>query len=139
MKRQWLHDAAKVGTGLVVADILTHWWLIAQDIPPTEFLGLPVNASMLITGTVIDVFILIMLVHYGWHIGKIPQIKERTYLTAAGIIFIVVAGGHLIRVLYSGDVIVFGWEVPFLLSWIGIAAATYLAYASFHFAARIRR
>lgn len=138
MKRQWLHDAAKVGTGLVIADIFTHWWLLTQNILPTQFLGLPIDASMLAAGTVLDVFLLIMLVHYGWHIGKIPQIKERTYLTAAGVLFIVVAGGHIVRVLFQGEVVIFGWYVPLVLSWLGIVAATYLAYASFHFAARRR-
>ena len=65
--------------------------------------------------------------------------KERMYLSAAGIIFTVVAGGHLLRILYSGDVIIFGWVVPFFLSWIGVVVATYLAYSSFHLAARMKR
>ena len=139
MKRQWLHDAAKVGTGLVAADFIILWWYTTIKVLPATFLGLPIYHSMLLPAIVVDVFLIIMLVHYGWHIGKIPQIKERMYLTVAGIVFSLVAVAHLIRILYQGDVVLFGWDVPVFLSWIGVAVATYLAYSSFHFAGRLKR
>ncbi len=136
MKRQWLHDAAKFAAGLVAADFFTHWWLITQEFSPGAVLGIQIDTTTLLTGMVIDIFVFFILVHYGWHIGKIPQMKERFYLTAAGAIFTVIALGHLTRILYRADVVILGWNVPIFLSWIGIGVATYLAYASFHFATR---
>ena len=139
MKRQWLHDLSKFAAGLVAADFVVFWWLSMQTRLPAMFLGLSIDRSMLVPAMVVDIFIILMLIHYGWNIGKIPHIKERMYLTLAGAIFTVVALGHLARVVYSGDLAIFGWDVPVFLSWIGVAVATYLAYTSFYFATRIRK
>ncbi len=128
---------AKFGAGLIVADFITMWWFSVHTMPKM-FLGLALSDSTLTSAMVIDIFIFLILVHYGWNIGKIPQVKERMYLTAAGAIFTVVALGHLTRVLYQGDFSIFGWDVPIFVSWLGVIVATYLAYASFHFAARIK-
>jgi hypothetical protein len=135
MKRQWLHDLSKFGAGLVAADFLMLWWIGSHGYVPQMFLGL--SSSLSSTAMIVDVFLFLMLVHYGWNIGKMPQMKERMYLVVAGAIFTVVAAGHLLRLATSADVTVLGWDVPVFLSWIGVAIATYLAYASFHFAARI--
>ena len=138
-KRQWLHDAAKIGAGLVVADFITLWWFSMQKALPHTFLGFPIDSSMIVPKMIVDVFLFIMLVHYGWHIGKIPHIKERFYLVASGTVFTVVALAHLIRVVYSGDLVIFGWTAPIFLSWIGVVVATFLAYSSFHLAARMKQ
>ena len=137
IKRQWLHDLAKFGAGLVAADFVVVWWLSSLRHVPDTFMGVPLaeaNATLLV-----DIFLFLILVHYGWNIGQIPHVKERMYLTAAGVIFTVVAGGHLLRILYNGDVVIFGWAVPLFLSWIGVVVATYLAYTSFHLATRMKR
>lgn len=138
MKHRFLHDAAKVGVGLVVADMITFWWLSAQNTLPHSFLGLPITSSMILPGMIFDFFLVLALIHYGWNIGKMPQVKERLYLVAAGAIFTVVAFVHLARILYQGELTIFGWTAPLFLSWLGVAAATYLAYASFHFASRMK-
>ena len=139
MKRQWLHDFAKFGAGLVAADFIVLWWLSSLKTIPKVFLGLSISGSTLGTNMVIDFFIFVLLVHYGWNIGKIPQMKERFYLTVAGVIFTVIAVGQLMHVLYQGDISIFGWGVPVLLSWIGLVVAIYLAYASYHFAVRMKK
>lgn len=128
---------AKFGAGLIAADFIAMWWFSVHAIPKT-FLGLALSDSTVTAAMVIDIFILLILVHYGWNIGRIPQVKERMYLVAAGAIFAVVALGHLARVLYQGDLSIFGWDVPVFVSWLGVIVATYLAYASFHFAARVK-
>lgn len=138
MRRQWLHDFAKFGAGLVVADFITLWWLSTQHLLPKVFLGLTVTDSMIVPNMVIDIFLIMILIHYGWNIGHIPHIKERMYLTLAGAIFTVVTIGHVSRVLFSGDLSIFGWDVPIFLSWVGVAIAGYLAYTSFYFAARMK-
>jgi hypothetical protein len=139
MKRQWLHDMAKIAAGLVAADFITLWWLSTLPALPHAFLGLGLSADMIIPAMVVDIFLIIMLVHYGWHVGTVPHMKERMYLTVAGAIFTVVTLAHLSRVLYAGDLSIFGWEVPIFLSWICVAVAAYLSYSSFYFAARAKR
>ena len=138
MKRQWLHDAAKFCAGLVVADFVALWWLSMQTRLPHMFLGLPLSQDVIAPAMTVDFFLFLILVHYAWNIGKIPQMKERMYLVLAGAVFTVIAVGHLVRVVYSGDVSVFGWDVPVYVSWIGVVVSTYLAYASFHFAGRMK-
>src|SRR5436853_312404 len=105
MRRQWLHDAAKFAAGLVTADFFAHAWLAQQPIMPQSFLGIPVDSSMIVPGMVLDFFLFIILVHYGWNIGKIPRVKERMYLMVAGTIFMVVAFLHLIRIFYNTDLV----------------------------------
>jgi hypothetical protein len=136
LKRQWFHDAAKFGAGLVVADFLTLIWLSQQYILPQNFMGMPISQSIIGPSMIVDFFLFLFLVHYGWNLGKVPRIREHTYLLITGIIFSVVALTHLVRVLYQTNIIIFGWDVPIFLSWIGIAIATYLAFSSFYFMVR---
>ena len=138
LKRQWLHDAAKFGAGLVAADFLVDVWLSQQYILPQSFLGLPISSSIIAPSLIINFFLFLFLVHYGWNIGKIPRVRERTYLLIAGIVFSVIALAHLVRVLYQTQVIILGWEVPIFLSWLGIAVALYLAFSSFYFMTRTK-
>ena len=139
MKRQWLHDLSKFAAGLVAADFVVFWWLSLQTRMPAVFLGLAIDRTMLIPAMIVDIFILLILVHYGWNIGKIPHLKERAYMVMTGAIFTVVFLGHLSRVLYSGDLVFFGWDVPVFLSWLGVVVSGYLAYVSFYFASRLKR
>lgn len=137
-KRQWFHDAAKFGAGLVVADFLTLIWLSQQYILPQSFMGLPISQSIIAPSMIVDFFLFLFLVHYGWNLGKIPKIREHTYLLITGIVFSVIALAHLVRVLYNTDIIIFGWNVPIFLSWGGIAIALYLAFSSFYFMVRAK-
>ncbi|HUO56120.1 MAG TPA: hypothetical protein VMU27_01655 [Candidatus Paceibacterota bacterium] len=139
LKHQWFHDAAKFGAGLVTADFLTLAWLSQQYILPQSFMGIPIDQSIIAPGMIIDFCLFLFLVHYGWNLGKIPRLREHTYLLIAGVIFSIIAFAHILRVLYQSDLIIFGWEVPIFLSWIGIAAATYLAFSSFYFMTRTKQ
>jgi len=136
MKRQWLHEIAKVCVGLVVADFLMLWWLAGQTFSPAPFLGIPLTPDMIGPAMFIDFFLFLMLVHYSWNVGKIPRVKERIYLLIAGVIFTVVCLAHLVRIVTGSSLIIFGWTVPVLLSWIGVFVTLYLAYASFTLAGR---
>jgi hypothetical protein len=136
MKRAWLHEAAKFCAGLVTADFFTQWWLMGQPFEATQFLGISVTKDMLAPAMLIDVFLFLILLHYAWHVGKIPRVKERMYFVFAGAIFTVVCLAHLARVLTGAEFVIFGWYVPVFLSWIGIVVSFYLAYASFHLAGR---
>jgi hypothetical protein len=136
MRRAWLHEAAKFCAGLVTADFFTQWWLMSQPFDAAQFLGISVTKEMLGPAMLIDVFLFLILIHYAWHVGKLPRVKERVYFVFAGAIFTVVCLAHLARVLTGAEFVIFGWYVPVFLSWIGIVVSFYLAYASFHLAGR---
>lgn len=138
MRRQRLHELAKFGSGLVAGDFLGLLWFATQGIFPVSFLGMQFSSDMILPGLVFDAALFIILVHYGWHIGKTPFLRERTYLLIAGVVFGIVAAAHLIRVFTGIDVAIAGWSIPLWLSWIGTAASAYLSYMSVHLALRMR-
>lgn len=139
MRRRWLHEAAKFGAGLIAADFLMLVWLSQQaHYIPASFLGVRITADMLGPTLILDIFLFLMLIHYGWNIGKLPRVKERMYLLTAGTIFAIIAIAHFVRIFVGADIVIAGWGVPELLSWVGIAVTTYLAYASFHLAMRMK-
>ena len=139
MRNQPLHEVAKFAAGLVAADFFSIVWFSQQKLLPVHFMGTTFDASMILPALVFDAAIFAMLVHYAWRIGTIPGMREKSYLMVAGLIFTVVGLVHLWRLFASADLIIGGWAVPLWLSWFGVAATVYLAYMSFHLAARVRR
>lgn len=136
MKRMWLHEMAKVCLGLVIADFFMGWWLLGERFTESTFLGITITPDMLVPGMVIDFFLALFLIHYSWNIGKLPRVKERMYLLTAGVIFTIVCAAHILRILSGASLVIMGWAVPMLLSWVGVFVTLYLAYASFHLASR---
>ncbi len=136
MKRAWLHEAAKFGAGLVAADFFMFWWLSSQNFLPASFLGITITPGMVGPGMFVDVFLLLILIHYGWHVGKMPRIKERMYFIAAGVIFATISLVHFTRIITGSDFSILGWDAPVFLSWVGVIVSSYLAYASFHLSGR---
>ena len=136
MSHQKLREIAKFASGLVVGDIISLLWFWSYGQFPVHVWGMRITNDILFPSVVFDIAILIILIHYGWHLGRIPRVKERSYMLVAGCIFSVVAAAHLLRLFTGGDIILFGWAVPLWLSWIPTVVATYLAYSSFHFATR---
>ena len=97
-----------------------------------------VTSEMILPNIIFDVALFLMLVHYAWHVGKIPAMRERSYIFVAGCIFTLVAAMHLWRVFTGADLMIGDWDAPVWLSWFGVSVATYLAYMSFHLAARMK-
>lgn len=139
MKHRTLHDLAKFGAGLVLGDFLALVWFATHGVFPIDFLGLTFTEEIIWPALVFDAALFLALVHYGWHVGKIPALRERTYLLVAGTVFGVVAAAHLLRVFVGVDVAIAGWAVPLWLSWVGTAVTAYLSYASLRLAFRMRR
>ena len=137
-KYSWRREFSKFGAGLVLGDFITQLWFYQQNLLPLKFLGVTFTDSMISVGLLFDLALFLILVHYGWNIGKMPQPKERAYLLIVGVIFTTVAIIHLIRILSSTDFVIFGWSAPLWLSWLGTIVTSYLAYASFHFFRRLK-
>lgn len=139
MNKRSLQEIAKFAAGLVAADLITLVWVAQANLLPVHFMGLDFGPEMVVPGVIFDLALLLILIHYGWHVGKIPAPREHTYLLVAGAVFTVVAVAHLWRLFASADLVIVGWAVPLWLSWFGVAITAYLAYASFRFAMHTRR
>jgi hypothetical protein len=54
--------------------------------------------------------------------------SQRTFSLVAGLIFLVVALMHLLRLALGWHVALAGWTLPMWVSWVGFLIAGYLAY-----------
>ncbi|MEY4747652.1 MAG: hypothetical protein RLZZ416_701 [Candidatus Parcubacteria bacterium] len=138
MRHQRLHELAKFAAGLVAGDFIAILWMWSQKMFPIMFLGIKMTTDVVAPTLIFDVALLIILIHYGWHAGRTPMMRERAYLVTAGIVFAVVSLAHLARSFAGIDLVIAGWAVPIWLSWIGTAATAYLSYMSFRLAMRMR-
>ena len=138
MNHHTLREIAKFASGLVVGDFLSMVWLSMNDAFPVSFMGIKLTSDILLPSLIFDAALFIILVHYGWRLGKTPVLKERTFLMVAGIIFGVIAAAHFLRIFFGADVDILGWSVPLWLSWIGTTITAYLSYMSLHLALRMR-
>ncbi|HYF12755.1 MAG TPA: hypothetical protein VD928_00420 [Candidatus Paceibacterota bacterium] len=137
MKNASLHEVAKFLSGLVAADFLWLLW-VAQLGKPASLFGVMITPETVLPNLIFDIALFLILVHYGWHIGKIPAMRERSYTFVVGWIFIIVAIMHVWRVFTGADLVIGDWSAPIWLSWLGVAVTTYLAYMSFRLAGKIK-
>lgn len=138
MNKAKLHEIAKFAAGLVTGDFITTWWMAANNLKPATLAGVSWSQDMLLPGLIFDAALILFLIHYGWHIGKTPNMKERTYLLVVGFVFTVVALVHVARIFFGMEITIAGWDLPQWVSYIGILATLYLSYMSFHLAGAIR-
>ena len=134
MKKAQLQEVAKFAAGLMLGDLLALLWFNANNLFPVSFFGMTFTSDVFWPSFIFDVAAIILLVHYAWHVGKIPAVREHTYLLVAGIVFGIVAVAHLSRLFVGGDFIFLGIDLPLWLSGIGTFAAAYLSYMSLHLA-----
>ncbi|MES2203042.1 MAG: hypothetical protein V4474_01825 [Patescibacteria group bacterium] len=133
MRNHPLQEVAKLAAGLAAADFLWLVWFVQSNLKSASFFGMTITQDIAIPAMIFEIAVFLILVHYGWSIGKIPRMRERTYILLVAIVFTVVAVAHLFRIFTGADLIILNWDIPMWLSWFGVAVATYLAYASFHF------
>jgi hypothetical protein len=139
MKNYSLHEAAKVLAGVVLADLVTIVWLASAKLLPVHFLGIPVTSATLLPTVMFDLALVIILVHYGWHIGKMPRMREGSFLLVIGAIFAVVTLAHVWSLLTGNPLVILDFTMPLWLSWIGVAITAYLTYTSFILMGRAKR
>ncbi|MBU6321640.1 MAG: hypothetical protein KGI78_01770 [Patescibacteria group bacterium] len=134
MPHSTLRDLAKVGAGLVIADMLVGIWLASGGLLPVSILGVTWTADMLPAAFVFDGALLILLVHLGWRVRlPVSSPSERSLLAFSGTVFLVVALLHLTRLMFDWQLALGGFMIPLWLSWFGFAITLYLSYASFHY------
>ncbi len=130
-------DIAKVGVGLFAADLVSVIWLGTAGFFPLTVLGVTWGMDSIVPIAVFDIAVIVLLVHWGWH-TKVPvrSPSEHRLLQIAGLIFLIIALMHLLRLAFGWQLILGSFEVPLWLSWFGVIVAGYLSYGSFHFAGR---
>lgn len=138
MRNASLHEIAKFAAGIVAADFLWLLWFSQQHMRGVSFFGMTVTSQMLLPNLIFDVALFIVLVHYAWHVGKIPAMRERSYMFVVGCLFSFVAIVHFWRIFSGADLVLGDWDAPVWLSWFGLSVTTYLAYMSFRLAARMK-
>jgi len=61
---------------------------------------------------------------------------QKTFSLTAGVIFSLIAAGHLLRVIFGWKVTVDGGMIPIWVSWLALFIAAYLAYEGFRLSKR---
>jgi hypothetical protein len=57
--------------------------------------------------------------------------SKNSFSLLAGAIFLLVAVGHALRLVFKWEVVVAGWQVPMWISGVALVIAGYLAYEGF--------
>lgn len=71
--------------------------------------------------------------------GKEPLVMtQESFSVTAGVIFLIIAILHVLRIIIGWDAIIGGWAVPSWVSWLAIIVAGYLAYEGFRLAKKAR-
>lgn len=135
-----LREAAKIATGLVIADLISVLWLSGVGFFPLTILGITWTAAAIAPIVIFDLALILLLAHYGWNM-KLPiqSPSERRLLIFIGAVFLIIAVLHLIRIAFGVDLVLGSIAVPVWLSWLGVIIPGYLSYSSFHFALRAQR
>jgi len=139
MTQRTLREIAKFLSGAVASKILTILWLSTAGLAPLVLAGTPFTTDSLFPAMIFNIALLAVLVYYGWHLkSPVHAPSEKKLLNIAGIVFLIVAVVHFLRLLTGWTLIVGDLAVPLWLSWFGVVVALYLSYASLHFAMRMR-
>lgn len=57
--------------------------------------------------------------------------NKKMFLQVVGVIFLIIAVLHLLRLVYGWEAILGGWMVPMWLSGIAVLVTGYLSYSGF--------
>ena len=60
--------------------------------------------------------------------------SQKTFLSVAGAIFVVIAVLHLLRAILGWNAVIGSFAVPLWLSWVAVVVAAFLAYSAFKLA-----
>ena len=60
--------------------------------------------------------------------------SHKTFTRIASAIFLLIALGHLSRLVFKWSVVLGGWAVPFWINWVALLVFVYLASEGFRLA-----
>ena len=67
---------------------------------------------------------------------EVPGMSEHAFSLTGGIVFLLIALGHFVRIMFGMPFVVQGIAVPLWMSGVAILIAGFLSYEGFHFARR---
>lgn len=62
--------------------------------------------------------------------------REKNFLVITGIIFLLIAILHVLRIAYQWEAVIGGTSIPLWVSWFALIASGVLSYFSFTFGAK---
>lgn len=62
---------------------------------------------------------------------------EKHFTFVTGLIFLLIAILHVLRLVYGWKAVIGGWMVPMWLSWVALVIAAYLAYTGFRLSKKL--
>jgi hypothetical protein len=65
--------------------------------------------------------------------------NQRAFNLTAGLIFLVIAILHVLRIVFDWSAIIGGWDVPEWVSWVAFLVTGFLAYEGFRFCRLLHR
>ncbi|MBI3020970.1 MAG: hypothetical protein HYY59_03095 [Candidatus Omnitrophica bacterium] len=57
--------------------------------------------------------------------------NQKTFTVTAGVVFLLVAALHALRLLWGWEAVIGGWHIPLWVSWAALAVSGFLAYTAF--------
>lgn len=132
-----LREVCKFLSGLVAADLITGLWLLAGNFLPGTYFGFFITQAFAWLWVGFDLFALLVLIHYAWNANLLKaHVTSKGLFFVVGVIFAAVAIVHFLRLVFGWNFAIGDWMAPMWISWVGVVVASYISYASFHFAAK---
>ena len=57
--------------------------------------------------------------------------NNKSYLSVSGLIFLIIAVLHVLRIVYGWEAVIGGWMLPMWLSWASLVIAGYLSWSAY--------
>lgn len=132
-----MREIAKVAVGLFIADLISVLWFSGAGLLPLTVLGITWTNQAVLPAVLFDAALIVLFAHYGWNLKfPVQSPTERSLLKLVGVVFLIVALVHLVRLAFGWNLILGGANIPLWLSWFGVIIPAYLSYSSFHFSMR---
>lgn len=56
---------------------------------------------------------------------------QKDYAKVTGVIFLLIALLHLLRIVLGWSAVIAGWMIPVWVSWVALVVSAYLSYTAF--------
>lgn len=65
---------------------------------------------------------------------EVPDMSEHVFSLTVGMIFLLIAFAHLVRLVFGAPVVIEGVSIPLWASGVAVLVTGFLSYEGFHFA-----
>jgi hypothetical protein len=129
-----LRELSKFFAGIIAADIIVGLWTLMHHVYAFPFLGMMFSPPPVYTWITVDFLLFVFLIHYGWKLSLPLKHPQKVFFVMAGTVFLIVAGLHLLRIMFGISLSIGGVAIPYWLNVLGVIVTTFLGYVSLSFA-----